>query len=280
MKRLIAAFVLLFACSVHAVVIVPPLIYVASISALNLVASLVVGFGLWLAVQGFASKTFLRRHWSEWVDLVSNWLKTVFVGILVIGALMLVLHPLAVNEILGVGAAAAALSFCVLVLLENKRLRLESGARRWQKIGNVLLGSLLVAGIGAGALFLSVQWHPVENAYASEPVGPWMTNQGLERTAEKAMAPSIGVDSAYDSSVYDSGARAAVSVWVRPRSAEPCIVSIDGTEQAFSPSFSCFEPSSDGVTRVFCPIRINAASAESVSASGSCSGGVQEWGPA
>ena len=65
MKYLLSFFIILsFALSTDAIIVVPPVIYIASISVLSVVIKLSILFFAWLAVQGFASRRLLGKEIS------------------------------------------------------------------------------------------------------------------------------------------------------------------------------------------------------------------------
>ena len=107
MKRLLLFFLFFFAVSVFGVVIIPPLIYVATFSALTFAANLLVGFGVWLALQGIAQKRVFNRRVSALLDFAADGAKTLFVGLAAAVVGLVFVSPLVWTEILFAASAGS-----------------------------------------------------------------------------------------------------------------------------------------------------------------------------
>lgn len=106
-----------------AIVIVPPLVYVASLSMLAVFLKLLVAFFSWLAVSGLASRGFLKR---SAVSALSIFLSSASRLLLAFGLAVifsLAVRPVEPAGVLLVSALTASVSAAVVFLSEFRRIR-------------------------------------------------------------------------------------------------------------------------------------------------------------
>ena len=271
MKRLLLFFLFFFAVSVFGVVIIPPLIYVATFSALTFAANLLVGFGVWLALQGIAQKRVFNRRVSALLDFAADGAKTLFVGLAAAVVGLVFVSPLVWTEILFAAGIVVAASFVLFFLLDYKRWRGQQEDARFSRLGSFFLRSLVIGLLVGVSVYGAIELRAVSTSNA-----PGQSDSDASKGLNSIL-PSMGSPS--PSNRGDSEVRKAAespdvtgrsSIWVQPLDEKGCVVS-DGIQSIrIEAVFSCVAIENNVSVRVFCPFELHSNALADVTVSGAC----------
>jgi hypothetical protein len=289
------------ACNVDAIVVVAPVVYVASLSLLSVILKVFVAFFVWAAVQGAGSRRLLGRPAHSIVAYVLAASCKAFIAIALATTLCLLARPITLPEIATVAAATGLASFGLLVSLQARMIR--NSEDKFKPIANAAVYAALVFILVFASIRTSVNVTLVSHPRQANVLDSAVAELGgiKAKVAVSGMKPAMGkkesrgdmtptikddyartMEPAASIAKYDvsHGGKYLSGVWVVPRSGEPCVLTIsspDGTRTVkYAPEDSCLIEQ-DAVSRTWCPIRLNAADIRMsgpvvLSGAGSCSG--------
>lgn len=283
MKFVIPFFVLAFMVSVSAVVIVPPIVYVASLSILNLLVSLIIGFGLWLAGTGIWKQRGQNWRLIHWFDFLAPWLGAFLLASLAGFVVLVWFKPLSFSDCLWAGFGIALLVLMGSVVLDFKRFRILSKSLRRTGLIDLATRSLVLGILFGAAFFLSVEVKsvivsPQSAGELGSEVGLPDSDSGIldsvlsKRSSESSMGASPPGEYNQQESVSSDF---RVIVWVWPTSDSVCQIRDSVRVQSVVPRFSCFKQA-PGQQRIFCPIPFETSFPASVVGEGSCENAVMD----
>ncbi|MDO8647042.1 MAG: hypothetical protein Q7R70_01325 [Candidatus Diapherotrites archaeon] len=269
-EKFFTALALIFAAGfASAIVIIPPVVYVATISILSIIFNMIAGFFCWLAIQGIASKTVFGKKLDSVLETAIPVFGKILFALLLTVVFSFFFSPSGIQEIL-LASAAITLVFFLALLLSNYRQIRNSPEKGRKQFPSIAVSSILVFAIVSASIFFSVTFAPISQA--QRPLlddSAFGVSKSQSAPAESISRPSTDSEKNYLTN----------ELWLVPSSIEACKLSVNGIEQfSFTPSKNCFERTASGFEKTFCPIKITPALFESLgetmelSASGSCSG--------
>lgn len=272
MKKLLLLIVFLVVLnSVNAIVIVPPAVYVATLSILSVLFNMFVGLFAWIAVQGIATKKFFGKPFHSIAGFVVSSMGKLFFAVLLVAGFSVLFNPIELMEALFVSVVAGGVFFFCLFLSRFRQLR--DSRKKLRITGRIALFSVIVLVIGFVSITFSIQLvhvssgkkAPVTEAPLSFPEKP--TELPYQDKIRKEATPGK----------IPEGGITVEELWLVPVNGKKCILSANGSELFFTLEKNCIEKSESGLNRVFCPIKIEPRQFSQkgvieLKATGSCSG--------
>src|SRR3989338_3859456 len=163
-KFFLIFFGILFFSPANAIAIIAPTVYVISVSILGLIANLIISIIAFVAIQGFASKTFAGKSMYEIVKVFYSILGKIFLYTISLATGIFVSEPFDLNTSILSGAIAAGISFAVLSLFHAREIFLDE--KRFNYVKSIALFSIFVLIAGSASSFYSLkeeQLHLGEN---------------------------------------------------------------------------------------------------------------------
>ncbi|MFH1234357.1 MAG: hypothetical protein V1493_01975 [Candidatus Diapherotrites archaeon] len=266
---------LLFLGSVNAIVIVPPILYIASLSILSVLFNMFVGLFCWIALQGIATKKFFGKPLHSIAGFILPSFGKIFFALLLVAGASFVLHPLEAGEALAASAAAAAIFFACLFLAGFREIR--NSEKKAGLIVSIAVFSVFVLALGFASIMLSIETTPVIGG-RPEPAFNEMQSQAGMPFAAPAEKPSVSEDIAGAPAMEsEAGGKTVVeALWLVPENSGQCTLKAAGKELSFAPEKNCLEKKESGMERAYCPIKILPSDTGfgkmALEAGGSCSG--------
>ncbi|MFH0862357.1 MAG: hypothetical protein V1875_04925 [Candidatus Altiarchaeota archaeon] len=152
---IILLFLLLVAVPCSAIVIVPPLVYVASLSVLAVFLKLLVAFFSWLAVSGLASKGFLKRPAISALSVFLSVAPKLLLAFALAVAFTLLIKPVESRGVLIVCGLTASSSMAVLFLSQFRGIR--NSEKRLSALARLAAFGFLVFVICYAAVWTSIE---------------------------------------------------------------------------------------------------------------------------
>jgi hypothetical protein len=258
-----ALAVLLAAAACQGIVVVPPVVYVASLSILSVVFNMFIAFSFWFAVQGVAGGKILGRPLHSILGFLIPAAGRLALALFFVVSFSVVLSPVTISE-MALVSALTALFTALLLFLSNFRA-IRNSERRLRPVAVIAAFSILVFVL----CFLAVRESLEVAAYQKESKAK---HQGalpvVSRISEKALAPSMAAR-AYKDEAAPSGmeyetesksGEAVLALWLNPASEEACTLTVrsESSSQSltYAPDKTCVLETEEGFERVFCPIRV------------------------
>ena len=274
---LVSIFLLIAISFVHAIVIIPPVVYFVTLSISTFISSSVVSLLLFGALKGFADRKYFGKSLFDILQKIKSGVSTFIMAISCMFLALLAIYPIDLESTL----IAAAISAALFLLLKFVFSLREFGALGSSKKRSLLISWLALAlFIGIAFSFsalLSIQsyrvitgsggGYPSQQAEKSPlaPLAELLTGQGAPSSAESQNLLIAPTESKKSSSVPSeaqgseligaiqapSPSKAAASptsapaslpeqkIWFIPQSAAPCTIFADSSVQSFTPSYSC-----------------------------------------
>lgn len=269
--KILTALALIFAAGfASAIVIVPPVVYVATISILSIIFNMIVGFFCWLAIQGIASKTVFGKKIDSVLETAIPVFGKILFALLLTVIFSFFFAPSGIQEIL-FASAAITLVFFLALLLSNYR-QIRNSPEKGRQFPSIAVSSILVFAIVSASIFLSVTFAPMNQGR-----GPLLGDSAFGVSRSQSAPASEDILGKSSASIPEAGSLTK-ELWLIPSGPEACILSANGRQFSFTPSMNCFSKTQEGFEKTFCPIKItpglfeNSAAILELSASGSCSG--------
>lgn len=275
MKKILL-FILFFlslAASAQAIVIVPPVIYIATLSILSLIFNLLIGFFFWLAVQ---TVIFKGPGAAKGIQLVEGSI-SILGKIVPIFLLIFFMEPLFdVSSLFGILFFALIITLILTFFLLLSHFRdIRNTLQKVPLLQSLLFSILFIFLITTAAVFFSVSF----NAVYSNPSTPSANDAaGIAASSPSTIASdSTGYGKATDSTDAARSSMIVSEFWLTPTSSAPCVLSYSDQVLSFTPVKSCYQKTAQGFIRSFCPIKVSASQIQADSLtqleeSGSCSG--------
>ncbi|MFH1587228.1 MAG: hypothetical protein ABID38_05190 [Candidatus Diapherotrites archaeon] len=285
MKRIMAFLILLtFLSSANAIVIIPPVVYVATISILTLVLNAFIGLFFWIAIQGVATKKLFGRPIHEILNFLIPSAGKILFALLLTVIFSLILAPVEINEIISTSILISVIFAAVLFLSKFREIR--NTEHKSKVIASVAVFSIAVLAISFFSIMLSVEVISVSTEAGEElkeefpgagimddllPSSPYMGAPSMEKPAPIA-------DVGEGISPEDIEKKGSIrSIWLVPDSGANCTLTIGETQLSFRPEKNCVEKIGSEIRRSYCPIEVTPSQIYGtgqlqLKAGGSCSG--------
>ncbi|MBM3228925.1 hypothetical protein FJZ26_00685 [Candidatus Parvarchaeota archaeon] len=288
-------FLLLAVCLVqlsNSVVILPPVVYFASLSLAGFLANSLIALAGIAAVFGAANWRLFGKPFPTVLSSLLGFGSTVFLGILSMLLCAFLLAPRNMSQIAVASVFAASLSF-VLLFLKDYRAIKAGGNESIKSLIPIAAPSILFALVFVPIAVFSIEYNKIE----TQPQAPLdaLERQGdssalgikkmqkeagampsfaeQEKTTPEENAQAAEADASQTAQVPKQPA--TISVWLLPQSEMPCIVEAGGVAREFEPKKECVLEPSAFSQATYCPILYEVPSACSsnltIRAGGSCS---------
>jgi hypothetical protein len=264
MRRIVAVgLVVLFAGLSSAIVIVPPLVYVASLSILSVVTNMFIAFFFWFAVQGFAGGKILGKPLHSILYFIlplAGRLATAFFFTVLFSA---VFSPIELPEIAFVSGLTMVFTVATVCLSNYRAIR--NSEHRLRQLAGIVAFSIIVFMLCFLAVKESTQVTVLVKAPAGKSIGAAAQSSLI---SDKVLAPSMAAKPSQDEAVssrMDYAAEPkpksdAFVLWLSPTSGEPCMLTVQtgssSQTRTYVPHMGCYTDSDTGLKRVFCPIKV------------------------
>ncbi|MDO8627022.1 MAG: hypothetical protein Q7K42_01020, partial [Candidatus Diapherotrites archaeon] len=159
-KNLLAFFAILFFAQVNAIAIIAPTVYVISVSILGLIANLVISAIAFIAIQGFASKTFAGKSLYKIIKFFYTILGKVSIYAISLSIGIFISAPFDMNTSINSGIIAAGISFAVLALFHSRELVLDG--KKLKHFKAIALFSIFVLVAGSATSFFSLKVEEIQ----------------------------------------------------------------------------------------------------------------------
>ncbi len=282
MKRILAFIILLtLLSSVNAIVIIPPVVYIATISILALVLNAFVGLFFWIAIQGVATKKLFGKPLHEILNfLLPSAGKLLFALILTV-IFSLMLSPIEINEIILTSIIISVIFAVVLSLSKFREIR--NTEHKSKIIAGIALFSVAVLAVSLLSIMFSIEIVSVSGEYGEEvPLGDLLDYLPIAPSmiSDKSMEmPASAGDVAEGIAPEDTVEKKKIirSIWLVPDSGADCTLTIGERELSFTPEKNCVKGIESEIKRSYCPIEVTPAQIYEtgqikLKAGGSCSG--------
>jgi len=249
-----------------AIVIVPPVVYIASLSVLSVMLNLFAGVFFWIALQGIATKSFFGKPFSVIMAFLLPTAGKLLFAMLLAIVFSIIFSPVSLVEAL-LSALAVAIIFFFSVLLSRYR-QIRNTMEKSRPVSKILTFSLVVFALCLASIMLSIGLQPVAAGargratgfYDIFPVAQSVSNGAAGEAKTPLPANEVG------------------ALWLVPTSAEECTLQAGSELLFFTPKKSCLK-SATSVESTFCPIEILPSQimqkgSLTLKAGGSCSGAI------
>lgn len=273
-------FMLLLAGSPSAVVIVPPIIYFASISIAGFLANALISLGALAAVAGVANWKLFNSPAPAIISALFGIASRLFIGIVSMTVGLIAFFPVSVQQIIVSASAVLVVSAILLFLRDYRLFRASPKTMKLQLLASTAMFALFFAIVFAPSAYFAIEYRIINTQQdaalpsasglpGSEPGAPFLP--GLGKAAPQAMAPSEQAAADKVAGQQQDG----LILWLMPQSGKDCIVDIGTEKEIFSPRKECkLQPDAFSEPQL-CPISIRVPRQcqkdVRIVASGSCS---------
>lgn len=275
---LIVFAVLILASGVKAIVFIPPIIYIATLSIGSFILNLCAFLAVWLAARGVLDRGYFGKAMHEIVGLILGLLGKS--ALLVLSAMVpiLVLNPLNRQDIAFSSLVAGALSFALLSLNVFRRYRLAQKNEKISLIGSTVFFSVLVILVTFASASLALETKTLRNRDNETGVSNDSGKKGFKMASPPSgiadSSPSLGKKKAADfrestpDGYYQSNNEGLESsqsirqeIWFYPASFDACEIYFnDRRILAVYPSRNCYFYDANGQpAKIPCPIQVSAS---------------------
>ncbi len=269
MKQFIAlAMFLAFFGFASAIIIVPPVVYIATVSIFSVISNMFVGLFFWIAVQGIATKSFFGKPFSAIIAFIIPTAGKLFFALLLIIIFSIIIMPIALFEILFI-TIAVSIAFFFGVLLSRFR-KIRNTKEKSKSLSKIVWATIIIFILSFASIMLSIETRPIV-AGAAGPTRGFVDILKIPSMGARSMAKGIAQEAK-----KPLAANEVEALWLVPTSSEKCTLQAGKTILSFFPQKNCLQ-SSIGTERAFCPITVLPAQISQkglveMKASGSCSG--------
>lgn len=278
MKKLAIIFFIFFLLAVmipgksSAIVFVPPVIYIATLSLGAFVVNVFAFFAVWFAAKGLIDRLYFGKPMHELVRLFFGLLGKFLIFFIAAAASLAMLDPLNKKEVLAASLLAGVLGLVFIFLSNFREYRLEPKNKKVYFAGSMMLFSLAVFGVTyASALrALEVKILRIEGArggaveYKKE--APRREDISLPSQKAPSAMPGFEADQGIAPSYPEQKAvespapirRKTQALWFNPSSFEPCRIYFGGNLILSAVSHdNCYYENDIRAHRIICPISVS-----------------------
>ncbi len=275
-------FFSMFFSLVHAIVIVPPVVYFATLSIATFISNSIIALLALLAVSGIVNKKVFGKKISELFSAFFSGIKIIFISLFSMLISIFIIWPIELISIIQGSLVAALICFCFLFISDYSKFRIVNKERKSKIIKSSLIFSIIILFVfGISANFstsIEILTNNSKESYQSTPFDDVLSSVS---DSMGVVASESLVDQAYKSAVSDYDYAEEKSkiilseIWFYPENKSDCIVQLGTQKFTFTPEFSCFVYENSVPSRIFCPVKISADKVLekgkiNASASGSC----------
>lgn len=239
---MVGLFVVLLAGSPSAVVILPPIVYFASISIASFLANALISLGALAAVAGVANWKLFNSPASAIISALFGIASKLFIGILSMTVALIAFFPVSMQQIILSASSVLVVSAILLFLRDYRLFRASPKTMKLQLLKQTVAFALFFAIIFAPSAYFAIEHRIIrtqpETALPDSASGlsgseigdaPFLPDPG--GAAKQAMAPSA--------QAIAGQRQGDLILWFMPQSNEDCIVEIGMEEGIFKPKSEC-----------------------------------------
>lgn len=279
---IICLFVLLLAGSPGAVVIVPPMVYFASISIAGFLANALISLGALAAVAGVANWKLFNSSASGIISALFGIASKLFIGLLSMAVALVAFFPVSVQQIILSASSVLVVSAILLFLRDYRLFRASQKAMKLQLLKSIAIFALFFAIVFAPSAYFAIEYRAISTQQTALPVSasgmpgseagvaPFAPGQGgaasqaiaplAQAPAEQGEAAKQVAQAPADYKGLENGKAAGqqgdLVLWFMPQSSEDCIVEFGGAKEIFKPKRECkLQPSVFSEPQL-CPVSI------------------------
>jgi len=282
-------FILSLIGSASAIVIVPPMVYFASISIAGFLANALISLGALAAVAGVANWKLFNSPMSAIISAIFGAASRLFLGIFTMMVALIMFFPISVQQIVFSAFAVLVMSAFLLFLRDYRLFRASQKTVKMRLLGTTAVFALFFAIVFVPSAYFSVEYRiistqqetAVPTSASDQSISEsfdQLPSLDLNGASKPAMAPSAQASADYlvaENSIVARQQQGDLVLWFLPQTNEDCIVEIEGMKEIFKPKRECkLQPNMFSEPQL-CPISIQVPRQcqkdLSISASGSCS---------
>ncbi len=280
-KTILPVFLVFFALTVNAVVIVPPVVYFVTLSIATFLSNVLIALLAIIAVSGFANKKFFGKKVSELFSYFFSWIKKIVIAFISMAIALFVINPIEVFTIIQAAILTFILCLMLFFISNYSTYRVIQKPEKTKLVTSFSIFSLLVALLFLVSVFLSLETQVINTE-----------NSSLSYIQNNPLLPSLDKIAPFADSM--SGAQVGIvekpqesddeitqpkltepNLWFYPSAKEQCIIIIGSQNFTFTPIESCYFYENSSLVRIFCPIsiskaQVNQAGTVNLTATGSC----------
>lgn len=255
-----------------AIVFVPPVIYIATLSLGAFVVNVFAFFAVWFAAKGLIDRVYFGKPMHELVRLFFNFLGKFAIFFAASAVSMLILDPLSKKEVLTASVLAGILSLVLTFLNNFREYRLELKGKKFLRAGSMIFFSLIVFAVTyiSALRALEVRILRIEDskggAVEYKKEAPLREDISLPSQKAPSAAPGYEADMGIVPSYQEQGpAESPVSIkkktrslWFYPASLVPCEIYF-GENLIFSAvsQDNCYYDNDIRMHRIICPVPVS-----------------------
>ncbi|MFA6065504.1 MAG: hypothetical protein WCW44_00885 [archaeon] len=276
MKKLIT-FVFLTAllsfCS--AIAVIPPAIYVATLSLTAFLANIFITIAIFIAAKSFSNKNTLSKGLTQKIGFGLELIgKTALLIICTTFAIALI-NPILINEAILTGGIAAGMCAIILFLYNYKKLSIKNSESRKRILKTILVFSIFVFISSSIGGYYSIETKILlVNGQEANQTQSMQNNSPLADIVSGFVSNQSQVASAPEQGLQKETAPRAQILIFNPINSDECNISSSEKTISIKPKTNCFSSVNEIQQRVICPIILNESeflSGSKITSSGSCS---------
>ncbi len=286
MKKAIALFCLcILALNAHAIAVIPPAMYIATLSIIAFISNLLITAAVYAAAKGMFSANTFKKGFSSTLGLVLEIIGKAALIIISTTIAVLAINPITIEESIIAGIIAATITLIALLFNAYKRLAILEGKEKRAILKEALLVFVFVILASSAASYASIELKAITTQGYDAPVqkpvleelGDAVTS-GLSQSAPSMIASDSEISDTMRKEsaplpVEEKTAPVLLDLVFLPKSAEECIISSETRSISITPKMNCVVLENGARIKAICPIILPASDFypdKNISTSGSC----------
>ncbi|MCX6803083.1 MAG: hypothetical protein NTY48_00765 [Candidatus Diapherotrites archaeon] len=306
----IFAFIFLFFINyAHAVAVIVPVAYVATLSIIAFISNILISIVVYSAAKGAIGTT--TKNFSSKFALILEIIGKATVLIISTSIAVFFINPITLQDAIATGGAGAAITLIVLLLGAYKKLSIITKKEKKALFTDTITFCLFVFISCSLVAYFSVEAAAIRTPKDYETLLESRTNQNSANSQDSLMnifkSNSMStvskdtvnkISTSYEqASIAESSPREDVQnspvpaqgsipivaqdttqnnipLIFQPQNSNPCIISSESKTITITPQFNCFVIENGARKRVFCPVIIDSSNflgASKIESTGSCS---------
>ncbi len=299
-KFFIFVALLFFITYAHAIAIIAPVVYVATISIIAFISNILISVAAYSAAKGFFGRKSFGTKFSSKLNLTLEIIGKAILLIITTTIAVFLLNPLTLQEAIISGAVAAIISLTILLLSSYKKIALISKEEKRRAFIEIGLFCTFIFFSCAIISFISIEIQNVDPNSSLEKQSAFQIElPSFDITSNKASSiiqegkartdSSKGISAPSQTATISDSTKEPLSgqnqaqkeeiqkqvqnLIFYPTSQEKCIISSETKTLSFTPANNCLIISNGSRARIYCPIIVSSkefGTDTSIAGSGSC----------
>ncbi len=287
MKKTIIIFgIILAALNAHAIAIIPPALYVASLSIIAFISNILITTAVFAAAKGAFGTGKVGKNFSSKLNLILEIIGNAVLIVISITIAVFAINPITLEDSILAGIIAALITLGILLLNAYKRLSIVKKNEKKSILTGLFAVFAFVIIAGSIAAYSSVELKAVSSNYGQNKQTPILEDIS-NSISNSISAPSQSMakqDSLNEANKGLAGGTSAVEekdlpaepselIFIPTNSGE-CRIESETHSISITPKTNCVIVQNGLRTKTFCPIIILADDFypdKNITSSGSCS---------